>query len=188
MNDRRYLVEQRLLARRRINKETGCWEYTKGLTRCGYGRMGATGVLGKSTTVHRIAYVLWVGPIPEGLEVHHECKTRSCFNPEHSRAVTHAENVALGDYTSNHRNGRKTHCKRGHAFKGDNIIWERQARGGWARKCRACRDQREKVRTARRRAAREAARAGKATDTPLSKWKRRHFEAQTGIPVEVIRT
>lgn len=28
---------------------------------------------------------------------------------------------------------------------------------------------------------------GKATDTPLSKWKRRHFEAQTGIPVEVVR-
>lgn len=28
---------------------------------------------------------------------------------------------------------------------------------------------------------------GKATDTPLSKWKRKHFTAQTGIPVEVVR-
>lgn len=34
----------------------------------------------------------------------------------------------------------------------------------------------------------EDVKGGKATDTPLSKWKRRHFEAQTGIPVEVVRT
>ena len=28
---------------------------------------------------------------------------------------------------------------------------------------------------------------GKATDTPQSRWKRKHFEYQTGIPVEVVR-
>jgi len=33
----------------------------------------------------------------------------------------------------------------------------------------------------------EDVKGGTATDTPLSKWKRRHFEAQTGIPVTVVR-
>ena len=33
------------------------------------------------------------GPVPEGKELDHTCRTRSCVNPEHLEAVTHLENV-----------------------------------------------------------------------------------------------
>jgi hypothetical protein len=34
-----------------------------------------------------------------------------------------------------HGHQNKTHCKRGHAFTADNILWQR---GGAARSCRTC--------------------------------------------------
>jgi hypothetical protein len=40
-------------------------------------------VSGKTTYVHRLAYELWVGPIPEGLWVLHRCNTPTCCNPKH---------------------------------------------------------------------------------------------------------
>ena len=33
--------------------------------------------------VHRMAWELYVGPIPEGHHVHHACENRLCFNPQH---------------------------------------------------------------------------------------------------------
>lgn len=42
---------------------------------------------------HRVAYELWVGPIPEGMELDHRCKVRACINPAHLEPVTHAENM-----------------------------------------------------------------------------------------------
>lgn len=55
----------------------------------GYGTMTYRG---KTRYAHRLAYGLTSGPIPEGMEVEHRCRNRSCANPRHLRLATHKQN------------------------------------------------------------------------------------------------
>src|SRR5690349_16971313 len=48
-----------------------CWEWTSTLNSSGYGRFFANGTM---RLAHRFAYELWVGPIPEGLQIDHLCR------------------------------------------------------------------------------------------------------------------
>lgn len=41
-------------------------------------------------------YEMMVGKIPEGFELDHLCRTRSCVRPDHLEPVTHAENMRRG--------------------------------------------------------------------------------------------
>jgi hypothetical protein len=106
------------------------------------------------TLAHRVAYRIFVGGIPSERELDHICNVRRCVNPAHLRALLRAENVARADHKANHRNGRKTACKRGHRFTPDNTSIENYG-DRQQRKCRACR--REQARR-RRAAKREKAR------------------------------
>jgi len=63
----------------------GCWEWTRSLTPEGYGRVGW---IGTSQLAHRVTYELFVGPIPEELQIDHRCRNRKCVNPDHLHAVT----------------------------------------------------------------------------------------------------
>lgn len=76
----------------------------------GYGQIS---VNGKPKRVHRIAYELAYGPIPEGLEIDHLCGNRACCLPEHLEAVTHAENLRRSSNIVGVL-ARRTHCSRGH--------------------------------------------------------------------------
>jgi hypothetical protein len=70
------------------------WLFTGARDHAGYGLIGLGPESAKKMeSVHRIAYKEWVGPIPDGCEVHHECCVRPCFNPSHLEAVTHEENL-----------------------------------------------------------------------------------------------
>ncbi len=121
-----------LLSRREI-EANGCWRWT-GPTRGGYGYIKYGG---KIQSTHRLAYELWAGPVPEGLDLDHLCRNRACFNPEHLDPVTHREN-ALRGVSMVAENARKTHCKHGHEFTPENIVPVGGGQPG--RKCRACRD------------------------------------------------
>ena len=131
-------IMDRLMEKRRI-EENGCWIWTGKLmtgTAAGYGRIHYDG---KNTTVHRIAYELFVGPIPDGLQIDHHCENRSCFNPEHLEAVTSEVNTARGNSWAG-INKRKTECKRGHEFNDENTGWRPRSMGrvGMTRFCKVC--------------------------------------------------
>jgi hypothetical protein len=113
--------------------EDGCMEWTGFLDRDGYGQIGLGGRGGRSVRVHRWAYGFFVGPIPNGLVIDHLCRNRACANPAHMEPVTVTENTRRG-LAPTAMNAQKTHCKRGHALAGANLV---RVPGG--RACRTCR-------------------------------------------------
>ena len=68
----------------------GCWEWKRGKTEHGYGRVG---IRGKAYTATRIAYSLFYGVDPGELEVTHICNNPPCMNPLHFVLGTHQDNV-----------------------------------------------------------------------------------------------
>lgn len=70
-----------------------CWIWTRAL-RNGY---GAIWIDGRVEYAHRAAYELHIGSIPDGLELDHLCRVRSCCNPTHLEPVTRRENLMRGD-------------------------------------------------------------------------------------------
>lgn len=108
---------------------TPCWIWQNPLDQYGYGRV-MVWQDGRSwcRRAHRLAYALWVGPIPEGRELHHRCEVRACLNPDHLQPVTRREHVRLDG------RGTPTHCKHGHEFTPENT----HIRKNGSRLCRKC--------------------------------------------------
>jgi hypothetical protein len=78
----------------KINKTSGCWEWTAAKNAFGYGRISVfTGGKYRALLAHRVAYELLVGEIPEGLHIDHMCHNPGCVNPAHLRPVTNKENL-----------------------------------------------------------------------------------------------
>lgn len=125
-----------------------CWVWRRWKTTQGY---GGVMVAGKRWTAHRLAYELWKGPIPEGLQLDHLCRVRACCNPAHLEAVTGKENIRRGD--SGKATGalikarweRATHCKAGHERTPENFSTYTTKKGNTIRQCLACRRERRKV-------------------------------------------
>jgi hypothetical protein len=101
-------------------------------------------VAGKVTYVHRLMYVVTVGAIPDGLQLHHECENPSCGNPAHVRPVTRKENILLGRSIPAQR-ARQVVCLKGHELDG------RTSRG--TRRCLTCHRDSERARYAALKAA-----------------------------------
>lgn len=73
-----------------VSKTPQCWFWLGTTNEDGYGFIRLDG---KTLAAHRVYYEHYVGPIPEGLEIDHLCKNRSCVRPEHLEPVTHLENI-----------------------------------------------------------------------------------------------
>lgn len=81
----------------KTSSELGCWLWTEGLSTKGYGRLSiGTGKDNRRPQAHRLSYELFVGEIPEDMQVDHRLNAegcpRHCVNPAHLRLVTHKEN------------------------------------------------------------------------------------------------
>lgn len=118
--------------------EGGCLIWT-GRLRNGYGQMriGSRGADRRTVSTHRWHWEYVNGPVPDGFELDHLCRVRSCLELSHLEPVTRRVNIIRGVGV---RNGAKyqlskTHCPSGHEYSPENT-WIRKQNG--ARVCRQC--------------------------------------------------
>jgi hypothetical protein len=129
-------VVQRILTNIFKDEETGCWMWQGKSNNKGYPYIRSGG---KVLLPYRVLYEHAVGPIPEGFEMDHLCRTPMCVNPQHVEPVTHRENMrrSVGPMGIN---ARKTHCKYGHPFDEVNTYVRLDGKGRDCVTCRAARD------------------------------------------------
>jgi hypothetical protein len=135
-------VKQRL-GRRLVKQPNGCREWQGYTNADGYGMIGDNER--KMLRVHRLAWTLVNGPIPDGVDVLHHCDNPPCGETEPSDAYpeghlflgTHADNMADKATKGRTHNGneKKTRCPQGHPYDEDNTYVQPST---GRRFCRAC--------------------------------------------------
>ena len=133
-------IKQRL--DRRVTQGPGCRVWTGYKAPLGYGQIREDKD-GRLLYAHRVAYEIYVGAIPEGLELDHLCRNPSCANPEHLEPVSHRENLLRGVGIAAIYAAR-THCQKGHEFSIENICNYKSDKG--KRICKICKRERERNR------------------------------------------
>lgn len=109
--------------------ESGCWLWLRGINAKGYGQFGRKH---GSDQAHRVAWELYRGQIPDGMNVCHSCDVRCCVNPDHLFLGTQKDNmqdcmkkgrlsIAAAISKAAAIKKAQTHCKRGHSFSGMNL-------------------------------------------------------------------
>jgi hypothetical protein len=102
-----------------------CWLWL-GYCRDGEGRYPWMYFEGRPLAAYRVAYILLVGPIPEGLQLDHLCRVPPCVNPAHLEPVTQQENIRR-------QCAAITHCPKMHEYTPENTAFY-----DGKRRCREC--------------------------------------------------
>lgn len=80
-------LRDRFLAK--VQKTETCWIWTAARDGHGYGQIG----IGRTVLyAHRVAYELFIGEIPNGIQIDHACRNPLCVNPCHLRLATLKQN------------------------------------------------------------------------------------------------
>ncbi len=158
--------EARFLAK--IVHQGECWKWTGARSSNGYGNFAFEDVdKRKTVSVHRYSYELFVGAVPEGLQLDHLCRNRLCVRPDHLEPVTGRENTLRGN-TLPAANLKKTHCPEEHPYDTANTY---RVRG--ERQCRQCYAATQRRYRLRKRMEVVAAVRPEAHHRPIRRWKAR---------------
>ena len=122
-----------ILFSRRVIDSNGCWIYTGPESGEGYGAFAMVYKRKNTRNAHRTSFLIFKGAIPEGMEVHHTCHNRKCFNPEHLTITEIIDHRRLHNCV--------THCASGHEYTPENIYMFRGSK-----KCRTCHRERQMIR------------------------------------------
>ena len=78
-----------------IKEPAECWEWTgaRGLNYHKEKSYGHVNYNGKTTKSHRIAWMIYNGPIPDGMFILHKCDNPPCCNPAHLFLGTAKDNM-----------------------------------------------------------------------------------------------
>lgn len=89
MTNRDEGAAERLRSKLASTTEGECWLWSASRRADGYGQFRFRNSVWMA---HRAAYTLFVGEIPDGMEIDHLCQSRLCCNPDHLEPVTGEEN------------------------------------------------------------------------------------------------
>jgi hypothetical protein len=116
----------------RVAKVGDCWEWQGGRTSGGYGHVRDLGS-DRMLYAHRVAFEMQHRPLARGEFVLHACDNPSCVRGSHLVAGSNADNMLDASAKGRHFQTKKTHCPKGHAYEGGNLV-VREGR----RSCREC--------------------------------------------------
>lgn len=106
--------------------ESGCWEWQGTNNGRGYGHIDLRHWEWpeRAPQVHRVAYMLCVGPIPDGMNVLHRCDNPPCCCPDHLFLGTTLDNIADKINKGRQAKGKKVRKNHEH-LKGEVVVTAR---------------------------------------------------------------